>query len=87
MDQKFHEPYSAGHPVPKVALKSILNPSDATETKAKHLKMKDKKAEREQNVTDKAVSAMAKGREVTVKDPVTGEETVRTLARRFTAHD
>ncbi|KAL5476528.1 hypothetical protein ACEPAI_3385 [Sanghuangporus weigelae] len=74
-DRKFHQPYSAGHPVPKVALKSLLDPSGATETKAKHIRSKDRKAEQEQNATEKSRSAMAKGREVKVTDPVTGEDT------------
>ncbi|KAL5494884.1 hypothetical protein ACEPAI_346 [Sanghuangporus weigelae] len=74
MDRKFHQPYSASHPVPKVALKSLLDPSDATETKAKHIRSKDRKAEQEQNATEKSRSAMAKGREVKVTDPVTGED-------------
>ena len=90
---KLHEGYNAKNPVPKVALKSIIDPSSATETKvstikatspnksltrtqAKGLRGRDKREEQEQDATEKSTRQMVKGREVRVKDPVTGEETV-----------
>ena len=77
MNHKLHENYSARNPVPKVALKSILDPSGATETKAKSLrKRNDGDEEREQDATQRAAKRMAKGKELQVRDPTTGEETV-----------
>ena len=80
MAHKLHEAYSGAHPVPKVALKSILDPNSATETKAKHIKGRNKKEESVKKETEKSANQMQKGKEVTVKDPVTGEETVRTCS-------
>ena len=37
MAHKANEAYSGKNPVPKIALKSILDPSGATEAKAKHV--------------------------------------------------
>lgn len=76
MSHKFKEGYSGKNPVPTVALRSLIDPSGATEAKAKHLRGRDKKEENEQNETEKTTSQMAKGKEVRVRDPVTGEETV-----------
>lgn len=78
MNHKLHEGYSAKNPVPKVALKSILDPSGATETKAKNLRKKnDQDEEKEQDATQRAAKNMAKGKDLQVRDPITGEETVR----------
>jgi hypothetical protein len=76
---KAFEGYSARNPVPKVALllKSIVDPSGATEAKAKNLRSHDKKEEQEQSATAQSTKRMIKGKEVQVKDPVTGQETVR----------
>ncbi|KLO20621.1 hypothetical protein SCHPADRAFT_841783 [Schizopora paradoxa] len=73
---KIHEGYSSKKPVPKVALKSILDPSGATEAKAKHI-FKDRKHEDDDGQDEIASNAkdMVKGKEVRVTDPVTGEET------------
>lgn len=74
---KVHEGYSSKKPVPKVALRSILDPSGATEAKAKHL-FKDKKHEdKGQQETITNARDMEKGKEVRVTDPVTGEEEVK----------
>ena len=74
---KAFEGYSAKNPVPKVALRSLIDPSGATEEKAKGLRSQDKKEEEDQDATQKSTKRMVKGKEVQVKDPVTGEETVR----------
>lgn len=64
---KIHEGYSSKKPVPKVALRSILDPSGATEAKAKHLFNKDKRHEDEgQQATASNARDMAKGKEVRV---------------------
>lgn len=77
MNHKLHENYSAKNPVPKVALKSILDPSGATEAKARNLTRKSKRdEEQEQDATQRAAKNMAKGKELQVRDPTTGEETV-----------
>ncbi len=63
---KVHEGYSSKKPVPKVALRSILDPSGATEAKAKHL-FKDKKHEDDgQQETISNARDMVKGKEVRV---------------------
>lgn len=79
MSHKLPEAYSGAHPVPKVALKSIFDPSGATEMKAKYMKGRDKKEEESNKATENSTSQMQKGKKVVVKDPVTGEETVKRL--------
>lgn len=94
---KAFEGYSAKNPVPKVspavALKSLVNPSSATEEKAKHLRTHDKKEQQDQSATEDSTKRMVKGelgllhctlltdcrsgKEVRVEDPVTGVDTVR----------
>ncbi|KAH8119808.1 hypothetical protein DFH11DRAFT_1837886 [Phellopilus nigrolimitatus] len=67
MSHKAHEAYSGKNPVPKVALRSILDPSGATEAKAKGLVHNDNKdEEKEQDETARLRNRW---------DPVTGEET------------
>ncbi|THH11592.1 hypothetical protein EW145_g532 [Phellinidium pouzarii] len=76
MSHKLHEGYSAKNPVPKVALKSILDPSGATEAKARRLvgdKNQDEKMQ--QDEMQYAAKRFEKGKTMDVKDPVTGEET------------
>ncbi len=66
MSHKANEAYSSKNPVPKVALRSLIDPHHATETKAKSLaqdpKQKDGEKRERQNIR-----LMEKGAEVQVK--------------------
>ena len=84
MNHKLHEGYSAVNPVPKVALKSILDPSSATESKAKKItKRNNEDEDRSQDAMQRAARRMAKGKDMNVRDPITGEQTVSCVAQEL----
>ena len=65
MSHKVHEVYSGKNPVPKVALKSILDPSGATEAKARHMVGRyNKDQDEDQDRVRKMAKEMRKGEEV-----------------------
>ena len=74
MTHKPGQPYSGRNPVPTIATKitSLVNPEKATEAKAQQLQ--DQSARNEEKQTEKTASRLAKGREMHVTDPTTGEE-------------
>jgi hypothetical protein len=68
MAHKLHEAYSGKNPVPTVALRSIFDPSGATEAKAKHAFGAQTRAEKnQQNETERMTKEMMKGNSVSVK--------------------
>ena len=68
MAHKLHESYSGKNPVPTVALRSILDPSGATEARAKHAFGAQTRSEKnQQNETERMTKEMMKGNSVTVK--------------------
>lgn len=67
MAHKFREAYSGKNPVPTVALRSIFDPSGATEAKAKHFVGAQTRAEKnDQDETESAMKQMLKGKSVSV---------------------
>lgn len=66
MSHKATEGYSALHPVPKISLKSVLDPSGATEAKAKRL-VGEKPEDKQQNEALQSTKQMEKGKEVQVR--------------------
>lgn len=65
MSHKATEVYSGKNPVPKVALRSILDPSGATEAKARRLVGRNNEDQKkEQDATEMAAKQMSKGEEV-----------------------
>ena len=74
MAHKPGQPYSGKNPVPTIATKltALVNPEAATEAKAQQLQ--DQSARNEEKQTEKTASRLAKGREMHVTDPTTGEE-------------
>jgi hypothetical protein len=67
ISHKIFEPYSSGKPVPKVSLKSIIKPGEATEAKARKLAGKDEQAKEQAQVAKN----VKKGAEAQVKVRVT----------------
>lgn len=68
MSHRATEVYSGKNPVPKVALKNILDPKGATEAKAKQLFGEHERAEkRQQKAMQHSTKQMEKGREIQVK--------------------
>ncbi|KAH9937796.1 uncharacterized protein BXZ73DRAFT_89230 [Epithele typhae] len=69
-----NKPYSGKNPVPTITTKltALVSPEKATEAKAQQLQ--DQSAKREEVQTEKTASKLAKGREMHVTDPTTGEE-------------
>ncbi|EPQ51591.1 hypothetical protein GLOTRDRAFT_117939 [Gloeophyllum trabeum ATCC 11539] len=68
---KLHETYGINNPVPKVSLRSIVDPRQGTESKAKKVTGNEREEEQKQN--EKYAGEIEK-EAVQVKDPVTGDD-------------
>jgi hypothetical protein len=74
--------YSGKNPVPRVAhlFQNIANPKGATDSKARHLAGGGAKKKQQDSVkqNEVLVGRLKRGKEMSVRDPVTGDEIVRT---------
>jgi len=66
------KPYSATNPVPKVAtnLKSVFNPSRATERKSREVQHEQEESRKQEETTKDTIE----GKKIRVRDPTTGED-------------
>ncbi|KDQ51904.1 hypothetical protein JAAARDRAFT_139718 [Jaapia argillacea MUCL 33604] len=71
---KLHENYSEKNPVPTVPLKSLVDPRQGRESKAKRSESNPQEEDQKEN--EEVVGKLDKGKRLKVKDPVTGDEVV-----------